>query len=49
MATLGDEIDNSDYSLINAAAKSSAAANLLQQPEHERILPAKVQLLNFLG
>jgi hypothetical protein len=50
MASLGDEIDNCGLFLeqrrrhIFCSGKRS-----MQQPEHARILPAKVQPLNFLG
>ena len=42
MASLGEEIDNRRH--IFCSGKLST-----QQPEHVRILPAKIQLLNFLA
>ena len=46
----GTKLTTAEYSFSNAAATSSAAASsLCRQPEHARILPAKVQHLNFLG
>ena len=50
MAILGDEIDNCGLFLEQRCRHIFCSGKLsMQQPEHARILPAKVQLLNFLG
>ena len=49
MASLGDEIDNCGLFLEQRRRHIFCSGKLsTQQPEHARILPAKVQLLNFL-
>jgi hypothetical protein len=49
MASLGDEIDNCGLFLEQRRRHILCSGELsTQQPEHARILPAKVQLLNFL-
>ena len=49
MASLGDEIDNCGLFLEQRRRYIFCSGKLYtQQPEHARILPAKVQLLNFL-
>ena len=49
MASLGDEIDNCGLFLEQRRRHIFCSGKLsMQQPEHARILPAKVQLLNFL-
>ena len=49
MASLGDEIDNCGLFLEKRHRRIFYSGKLsMQQPEHARILPAKVQLLNFL-
>jgi len=50
MASLGDEIDNCGLFLEQRRRHIFCSGMLsMQQPEHARILPAKVQPLNFLG
>ena len=50
MASLGDELDKCGFFLEQRRRHIFCSGKLaMQQPEHERILPAKVQLLNFLG
>jgi hypothetical protein len=50
MASLGDEIDNCGLFLEQRRRHIFCGGKLsMQQPEHARILPAKVQPLNFLG
>jgi hypothetical protein len=50
MASLGDEIDNCGFFLEQRRRHIFCGGKLsTQQPEHARILPAKVQLLNFQG
>ena len=50
MASLGDEIDNCELFLEQRRRHIFCSGKLsMQQPEHARILPAKVQPLNFLG
>jgi len=49
MASLGDEIDNCGLFLEQRRRHIFCSGKLsTQQPDHARILPAKVQLLNFL-
>ena len=49
MASLGDEIDNCGLFLEQRRRHIFCSDKLsMQQPEHARILPAKVQLPNFL-
>jgi hypothetical protein len=49
MASLGDEIDNCGLFLEQRRLHSFCSGKLsTQQPERARILPANVQLLNFL-
>jgi hypothetical protein len=48
MASLGDEIDNCGLFLEQRRLHSFCSGKLsTQQPEHARILPAKVQLLTL--
>ena len=49
MASLGDEIDNCGLFLEQRRHIFGSGKLSTQQPEHARILPAKVQPLNFLG
>ena len=50
MASLGDEIDNCGFFLEQRRRHIFCSGKLsMQQPEHARILAAKVQPLNFLG
>jgi hypothetical protein len=45
----GDEIDNCGLFLEQRRHIFCSGKLAMQQPEHATILPAKVQLLNFLG
>ena len=45
----GDEIDNCGLFLEQRRHIFCSGKLAMQQQEHARILPAKVQLLNFLG
>ena len=49
MASQGDEIDNCGFFLEHRRHIFCGGKLSAQQSEHARILPAKVQLLNFQG
>ena len=50
MASLGTRLTTADYSLSKRRRHIFCSGkHSMQQPEQARILPAKVQLLNFLG